>query len=148
MGRSQDSFNKKEREKKRQKRKKDKLEKKEQKKVDGVKPAEFMYVDADGNLTETPPDPTVKKEKIDLDTIAISTAKSEKSDTPNFLRSGTVKFFNTEKGYGFIVDNDTKDSVFVHADGLVDQIKDHDKVTFEVGKGPRGPVATDVKLAS
>ncbi len=144
-----DSFNKKDREKKRQKRKKEKAERKEQRKLDGVKPAEFMYVDEDGNLTTTPPDPTVKKEEISLEDIAISTPKKDDSEDDGeskFMRKGTVKFFNTEKGYGFIVDKETRESYFVHADSLSQEIREHDRVTFEIGKGPKGPVANSVKL--
>jgi len=146
MARSQDSFNKKEREKKRQKRKKEKREKREERKASGIKPAEFMYLDADGNLTTEKPDPTVKKEEINIEDIEVSIPKSDKSDTPNFQREGIVKFFNREKGYGFITDSGNGNSVFVHMDGCKDTIKDHDKVTFELGKGPKGPLATDVKL--
>jgi len=149
MGRSQDSFNKREREKKRLKKKKDKREKKELRKTEGVKPVEFMYLDADGNLTATPPDPTVKKEEINLEDIEISVPKQDKSESGNnFTKIGIVKFFNQEKGYGFIIDSATKDSFFVHADGCLDPIKDNNKVSFEVGKGPKGPIAQQVKLTT
>jgi len=146
MGRSQDSFNKKEREKKRQKRKKEKAERKENKKLSGTKGPEFMYLDADGNLTETPPDPDAKKEEINLEDIQISVPKSEKSDENNFLRKGIVKFFNTEKGYGFITDTANQDSIFVHIDSCQSEIKQNDRVSFEVGKGNKGPVAKNVKI--
>ena len=56
-----DSYNKKEREKKKRKRKKDKQARKEQRKQEGSNTEEFMYVDANGNLTSTPPDPAEKK---------------------------------------------------------------------------------------
>jgi cold shock CspA family protein len=146
MGRSQDSFNKKEREKKRQKRKKDKKEKKEQRKLDGNKTEEFMYVDAYGNLTATPPDIT-KREKINVEDIEISIPKQGKSEKTDFRRKGIVKFFNAEKGYGFIQDSETKDSFFVHINSLDVEIVENDKVTFEVGKGPKGPVAISVQMA-
>lgn len=146
MGRSQDSFNKKEREKKRQKRKKDKAERKEQKKLEGKKGPEFMYIDAEGNLSETPPDPDVKKEEINIEDIQVSVPKSEKSEESNFTRKGIVKFFNNEKGYGFITDSANQTSIFVHIDSCKDPIKQNDKVSFEVGKGNKGPVANDVKL--
>ncbi len=141
-----DSFNKKEREKKRQKRKKDKAQKREAKKSNDSKQPEFMYLDENGNLTTEKPDPNVKKREIKVEDIEISTRKKGKSDESNFTKTGFVKFFNTEKGYGFIVDKDTNDSFFVHADHLIDQIRDSDKVTFEVGSGPKGPIATQVKL--
>ena len=85
MGRSQETFNKKEREKKRQKKKKEKRERRELRKTEGFKSAEFMYLDANGNLTETPPDPN-DKILVSLEDINISVPKSEKSDTPNFLK--------------------------------------------------------------
>ena len=144
MKKSGVSYNKKEREKKKRKRKEEKAKKKLQRKEDG-KSQEFMYQDADGNLVETPPDPTQKRE-ISLEEIQIGIPKKDKTDQSNLPRVGIVKFFNTEKGYGFIQDNETKESFFVHAKSLVDQVKDSDKVSFEIGKGPKGPVATAVKL--
>ncbi|PHN03128.1 cold-shock protein [Flavilitoribacter nigricans] len=140
-----DSFNKKEREKKKRKRQKEKQERKEQRKNDDTSTPEFMYVDEFGNLTPTPPDPA-KRKKIKAEDIDVSTPKQEKSDASDFVRNGTVKFFNEEKGYGFIIDQETKDSFFVHVEGLIDRIKDNDKVSFEVGKGPKGPIAIEVKL--
>lgn len=141
-----DSFNKKEREKKRQKRKKDKAERREQKKQEGSTHVEFMYLDEDGNLVAEKPDPTLKKKKMDLADIEISTRKTGKATGSKFSKVGVVKFFNTEKGYGFIEDNETSQSYFVHVDSLRDRVKDGDKVNFEVGKGPKGPIATEVKL--
>ena len=141
-----DSFNKKEREKKKRKRRKDKADKKEQRKQDGKETPEFMYLDENGHLTPTPPDPS-KRRKIKAEDIDVSVPKQDKSDQPNFLRTGVVKFFNAEKGYGFIADQNSKEDFFVHADSLVDDITDNDKVTFEVASGPKGPVAINVSLA-
>tara|TARA_B110000014_G_C20018887_1_gene528563 strand:+ start:858 stop:1055 length:198 start_codon:yes stop_codon:yes gene_type:complete len=59
--------------------------------------------------------------------------------------NGTVKFFNTRKGFGFIEGEDSKD-IFVHANNLIDQIKDGDKVTYEVEDTPKGPSAINVKI--
>jgi len=139
-----DSFNKKEREKKKRKRAKDKAEKRRQRKEEGVKPIEIMYVDEDGNLTATPPDPA-KKSKIKLEDINVSTPKLEDQE-PQGPREGNVKFFNNEKGYGFIEERGTGLSFFVHIDSLIDPIRDRDRVTFEVGNGPKGPIALDVKV--
>jgi len=141
-----DSFNKKEREKKRQKKKRDKEFKREQKKESSSKPPEFMYVDEDGNLTTEKPD-GVRRIPTNVEDIEISVGKQEKSTESKFAKTGVVKFFNTEKGYGFIEVNGN-DSYFVHADSLLDEIKEGDHVTFEVGKGPKGPVANDVKLVA
>ena len=57
-----DSYNKKERDKKRRKRKQEKIEKRKQRKLEGKSTQEFMYMDENGNLTSTPPDPSKKKE--------------------------------------------------------------------------------------
>ena len=66
----------------------------------------------------------------------------------NFLmKKGTVKFFNESKGFGFITDNDSNEEIFVHASGLVDQIKENDKVTFATQQGKKGINAVDVKIA-
>ncbi len=139
-----DSYNKKEREKKKRKKQKDKAEKREQKKLDNTKPTEFMYLDENGNLTPTPPDPN-KKKKIKAEDIEVSTPKSGKSEA-NFLRTGVVKFFNSEKGYGFIADQGSREEYFVHADSLIDDIKDNDEVQFELGQGTKGPIAINVTL--
>lgn len=141
-----DSFNKKDREKKRQKRKKEKEERKKQRKEDGVKPLEFMYVDENGNLTASPPDLS-KKTEIDVEDIDVSTPKGGNKSTNSFERKGFVKFFNQEKGYGFIVDSDSDESYFVHIDNVQGQLADKDRVSFEIGKGHKGPVAINVKVA-
>lgn len=61
------------------------------------------------------------------------------------MKTGSVKFFNAEKGFGFIVDEETGKDVFVHKTGLVDNIREDDKVEFEVEEGPKGLNATNVK---
>ena len=63
------------------------------------------------------------------------------------MKKGVVKFFNATKGFGFIKVEETGEEVFVHVSGLIDQIKDNDKVTFEVRDGKKGPNAVNVKLA-
>lgn len=139
-----DSFNKKEREKKRRKRKQDKAELKRQRKLDGKKGPEFMYVDENGNLTPTPPDPT-KRTKIELESIDVSTPKKGEKEEADFTKEGMVKFFNTEKAYGFILEKVTGDSFFVHIDNVTGEIATNDKVIFEIGNGPKGPIAINVK---
>ena len=61
--------------------------------------------------------------------------------------SGTVKFFNSEKGFGFIVDSTSKEEIFVHVSGLVDEIREGDIVTFETERGKKGMNAVNVHLA-
>ncbi|WP_158827623.1 cold-shock protein [Mucilaginibacter lacusdianchii] len=61
-------------------------------------------------------------------------------------KEGTVKFFNTEKGFGFISQSDNRDDVFVHSTGLIDQIRENDKVSFDVEQGRKGLNAVNVKV--
>lgn len=138
------SYNKKEREKKRQKKKRDKQQAREDKKRNPLNPPEFMYVGEDGNLTSTPPDPA-QKASISVEDIDVSTPKMGKSTESKFTKTGTVKFFNTEKGYGFIEEQSSRQSYFVHIDSLEAPVKEGDRVTFETGKGPKGPVAVSVR---
>ncbi len=60
------------------------------------------------------------------------------------MKNGVVKFFNNEKGFGFIVDSDSKEDVFVHKSGLVDNIQEDDEVEFEMEQGKRGLNAVNV----
>ncbi|GAB2628590.1 cold-shock protein [Belliella aquatica] len=61
------------------------------------------------------------------------------------MLTGTVKFYNEAKGFGFIVDDESQNDVFVHATGLVDKVSQDDKVTFEVKEGKQGLNAINVK---
>jgi len=66
-------------------------------------------------------------------------------DPGDAIRKGTVTFFKDAKGFGFIKDDVSGDSIFVHANGLLNQIKENDKVQFEIGMGAKGPTALNVK---
>lgn len=59
---------------------------------------------------------------------------------------GTVKFFNETKGFGFIKSNDSGEEVFVHVSGLIDEIRENDKVEYELERGKKGMNAVRVKL--
>lgn len=150
MGRSHETSNKKEKEKKKLKKKQEKLLKKEERKAnsDKGKPLEemFAYVDEDGNLTSTPPDPNKKKKVINTEDIAISTSKKEDVEPEDPIRNGTVTFFNDSKGYGFIKDHDSQESIFVHINALEETVSENDKVTFETERGQKGLNAVRVKL--
>jgi cold shock CspA family protein len=147
MAKSQESWNKKETEKKKEKKKKEKEQKREERKANAKEGKSFddmiAYVDENGNLTSTPPDPK-KKIIVNEEDIVIGVPKHQ--DVPAKTRRGVVSFFNESKGYGFIKDLDSQESIFVHVNALADQIKERDKVTFDVEHGPKGLNAIGVKL--
>lgn len=62
-------------------------------------------------------------------------------------KEGTVKFFNTKKGFGFIALTDSEEEVFVHTTQVNGRIRENDKVTFEIEQGEKGPSAVKVKRA-
>ncbi|MDA3866342.1 MAG: cold-shock protein [Salinivirgaceae bacterium] len=62
------------------------------------------------------------------------------------MSNGTVKFFNNSKGFGFITPDEGGKDVFVHANGLVDEINEGDKVDYDVEEGPKGLSAVNVKV--
>lgn len=64
------------------------------------------------------------------------------------MKEGTVKFFNESKGFGFIKPSDSSSDVFVHESGLIDDIRENDKVEFELEKGKKGMNAVNVKVIS
>lgn len=62
------------------------------------------------------------------------------------METGTVKFFNETKGFGFITPDDDSKDVFVHVSGLQDEIREDDRVEYEVQEGKKGPNAVNVRL--
>ena len=137
MAGSQETFGKKEREKKRLKKKQDKLLKKEERKASGQE-SMFVYVDEYGQLTDTPPDPS-RKIKVDASSIEIGIPKKEdREEEPDVPKEGKVSFFDTSKGFGFIIDSNTQEKFFVHVSGLLEEIKENDKVTYDLEKGLKG----------
>ena len=148
MGRSQETFSKKEKEKAKLRKKKDKEQKKEERKANGDKGKSLddmiVYVDENGNFSSTPPDP--EKRKVKKESISVSTPKQEPAEPAEITRTGTVTFFNDSKGYGFIKDQQSQESIFVHANNLLEQIQENDKVTFEIEQGQKGPVAVKVSI--
>ncbi|GAA0879787.1 cold shock domain-containing protein [Algoriphagus jejuensis] len=63
------------------------------------------------------------------------------------MYTGTVKFFNEAKGFGFIVDNSSKEEIFVHVSGLIDKIREGDTVSYDTERGKKGMNAVNVKIA-
>ena len=61
------------------------------------------------------------------------------------MSTGKVKFFNERKGFGFIIEDETNEDIFVHVSGLIDRIKENDQVSFDVTEDKRGKKAINVK---
>jgi cold shock CspA family protein len=147
MAKSQETWNKKEKEKQRQKKQEVKAQRREERKAnakDGSLENMLAYVDEYGNITSTPPDPT-KKQKINADQIEVAVPR-RKNEEVDINRKGTVTFFNDSKGFGFIRDSETQESIFTHINGHIDQIRENDRVTFQVEQGQKGLNAVRVKL--
>jgi cold shock CspA family protein len=149
MAKSRETFSKKETEKNKEKKRKEKEQRREERKANAKSGASLedmmAYVDENGNITSTPPDPT-KKKVIKEEDIVIGVRKQEPVKLADLIRKGRVTFFNDSKGYGFIKDQESQDSVFVHVNSVDGPIKEGDKVTFEVEMGPKGPNAVRVKV--
>ncbi|KAF5071454.1 Cold-shock DNA-binding domain protein [anaerobic digester metagenome] len=149
MARSQQSWNKIENEKKKQKKKKDKAARKLERAsntADGNNPDSMIaYVDEYGRISDTPPDPATKS-VIKAEEIEIGVRKKEDISPEEEFRTGIVTFFNDSKGFGFIRDLRSGESIFVHINQLTEPIKENNKVTFKVEKGPKGLNAIEVKL--
>jgi cold shock CspA family protein len=146
MAGSQQTFNKKDKEKKRLKKRLDKQQKMAERKANsqgGGLENMIAYVDENGRITDIPPDPANRK-KIEAESIEIGVPKREKEET-TAIRKGTVDFFDNSKGFGFIKELDTQERYFVHVKGLIEEIKEGDLVTFEIERGLKGMNAVRVK---
>lgn len=147
MAKSKESFNKREKEKKRIKQREEKKEKMEQRKASGGKTKSLddmlAYIDENGNLSTTPPDPRNKK-VFNAEDVQIGVPKLEDTEPEDSIRKGKVSFFNESKGFGFIIDELSGERIFVHINQLKERLEENDKVTFEVESGPRGLNAVNV----
>lgn len=148
MAKSQQTYSKTEKEKKRLKKREEKQKKKEARKAskDSGEGIPFAYVDHMGNLVDTPPDPS-KKVKVDADDIVLGIPKKEEGDEEKFdpVRNGKVSFYDFNKGFGFIIDSENNEKYFVHVSGLIDEINEGNEVSFELEKGMKGMNAVRVK---
>lgn len=147
MGRSQQSFQKKEVEKRKVQKRKEKAKKAAERKEAGKSSMDDMiaYVDENGMIVDTPPEPKAKKE-TDLESIEISVPRKEASDDDG-RRVGRLNFMNESKGFGFITESGSGDSIFVHVSEFKEDIREGDTVSYEVGKGQKGPAAFNVTKA-
>ncbi|PID92927.1 MAG: DNA-binding protein [Bacteroidetes bacterium] len=146
MGRSQESFNKKEVQKKKEKKRLEKEKKKLARKGEEKSSLDDMiaYVDENGMLVSEPPDPK-KRTSPDVEEIEVSVPKQEDTRAEDAIKKGTVAFFNDSKGFGFINEASSGNRIFVHISALEEEVMEGDKVQFEVEKGPRGLNAVRVK---
>lgn len=150
MPRPHEGSNKKDREKAMVQKRKEKEQRKEERKANSAKGKSLddmiAYVDAYGNIVSTPPDPSMKEE-VNLEEIQISVSRKENTAPESRLRTGTVTFFNDSRGFGFIRDDETRQSIFLHVNNLTGTVRENDRVTYETEKGPKGLSAINVKLA-
>lgn len=146
MAGSQETYNKKDKEKKRLKKRLDKQQKQAERKANsqgGGLENMMAYVDENGNITDTPPNPAHRK-KIDAGSIQIGVPKREMIEI-NPIRTGKVDFFDSSRGFGFIIDSETQERYFVHINNMTEEIKEGDKVSFEIERGLKGMNAVGVK---
>jgi cold shock CspA family protein len=149
MAKSQVTFNKIEKEKKRLKKREEKQKKKEARKAEAKENPQgiqFAYVDHNGNLTDTPPDPSMKV-KVEAESIELGIPKKEEREEEDPTRKGKVSFFDSSKGFGFIIDAENQEKYFVHVSGLLEDIQENDKVQYELERGQKGMNAVRVKKA-
>ena len=140
-----DSFTKKENIKKKIQKQKEKAMRREERKETNDKGKSLddmiMYVDVNGQFTSTPPDRR-NEDVIDLNNIQLGAAPIEPEEA---VKSGTVTFLS-EKGYGFITEEKTKENIFFHENNCSEIIKKGNRVAFEVEKSPKGFSAVDIKV--
>lgn len=141
------TWNKREREQKKKSAKKQKEERRLERKENSLKGKgldEMMaYVDEYGNLSDTPPDKNAKP----VENIPPTVANSNEMQQNDPVRKGIITFFDDSKGYGFIRDTQTQESIFVHVSASAVELKKDLKVVFEAQKGPRGLTAVNISLA-
>ena len=141
-----ETFNKKEKEKKKREKQIAKQERKEARKANSAKGSSLedmlAYVDEFGNLTSTPTEYRNKKE-TSLDEIQISVPTQEERDQV-VTKKGKVKYFNMEKGFGFITELISGKDVFFHINSLVHQVQVNDRVTYELTRGKKGNEAINI----
>jgi len=147
MAKSQTTFSKKEKEKKRLQKRREKEEKKAQRKLDNNKGKSLedmmAYVDEFGNILDSPPDPE-EREEINIEDISVSGYQVQHAEVSN-TRKGKLTYYNDEKGYGFITDRKSQDRVFMHINNCVEEIQLNDDVEYEIERSPKGESAINVR---
>ncbi len=148
MGKSQETFGKKEVRKKKEKKRKEKEQRRALKKIEGKKRnfnEMIAYVDEFGKISSTPPDPE-KKAVADEGSIELTITGNSPDSVSEPLRKGVVTFFNGSKGFGFIRDIKSDEKIFVHINNLIEPVKVNDFVVFELFNRQGGAAAKNVQL--
>ena len=138
-----DSFSKKENFKKKLQKQKEKALRREERKENNNKGKNleemFSYVDEYGRITNTPPE---KRDEISLEDIQLGAAPITPEET---TKTGIITFFS-EKGYGFITEDSSKENVFFHQNYCPVPLKKGNKVSFEKEKSAKGFSAINIQL--
>ena len=142
------SFNKRQKEKLKQQKKLEKQKRKELRKSQGKDSIDDMiaYEDEYGQLHSSPDD--IVKNEIKLEDIEVSTPKKEKEDEEDTSMTGKVSYLNVEKGYGFIQQEDSRNSYYFRLSNAPDEIEIDDKVSFKTEDSARGKNEIDVVISS
>lgn len=150
MAKSKETFGKKEIRKKKLQQQQEKAQKKEERRANAKKGQSLedmmAWVDEDGNITSTPPDQTRKKE-FSAHEIELDISKRHALNEEEAKRTGILTNFNTMKGFGFIKDVASKESIFVHINSMIEPLKENDRVHFEIERTSKGLNAVRVKKA-
>ncbi len=138
------SLGKKEREKLKETKRQEKQKRRDKNQSGGTRSFDEMiaYVDEFGVLHSTPPE--TEKEEIDISEIEISTPKKEAVEIEP--QKGRIDFFNAEKGFGFVKDNNSGEKYFFHISAAPATIAEGNKITFTTEKGARGMNAVNIVI--
>ncbi|CAM3613491.1 cold shock domain-containing protein [Elizabethkingia occulta] len=140
-----DSFSKKENNKKKAQKQQEKAKRREERKSTNNKGKsldEMMaYVDANGQITMTPPEDNAPLE-INLDDIQLGAAPIEAEEA---VKTGIITFLS-EKGYGFITEDKSKENIFFHINNCKEPVKKGNKVSFEKERTMKGFAAIDIQI--
>lgn len=143
-----DTFNKKALQQKRAKKKQDKQDRREERKTNNDKGKSLeemmVYLDEYGNITDVPPHKQVRR-KINVQDILLGATPVADEEGEY---TGTVSLFFTEKAYGFITEDKSCETIFVHSNKLLEPVGEKDRVVYEKEKTPKGYAAVNVRKIS
>jgi len=146
MAKSKQTFQKSEKEKKKKLKQKEKEEKRTARKANSNKgkglESMMAYVDHNGQLSDTPPDPKLRVE-IKAEDILLG-ARTFSKETSTDIKTGRVAIYNTDRKFGFIKDSISQEKIFFHISGANFDIQEGDSVSYELTFGVKGPNAVNI----